>query len=169
LGRVCAVQSQSTTPVARPARIPSGARYAGSIWEAADTANEPTNSTPAPHSQASPTALSLTPRFGTCQAVFHAYWRALTRPSPVHRRPAKPSTDAALRLASAVRMASVMSSAVWELWSSWRFSMTSWPRSFDEEAEKNPSTAMPTSRRGRRERKADRVMAEAMLPPWSSL
>ena len=30
------------------------------------------------------------------------------------------------------------------------------------------STAMPTRRRGRSDKKADRVMAEAISPPWSS-
>jgi hypothetical protein len=101
--------------------------------------------------------------------VFHAYCRALTSPRPVHRRPARPTTEAAFRLLSAVAMASVISSAVWDAWSRERSSITWLARSLEDEAEKKPSTAMPTRRSGSSDRKAESVIAEASSPPWSSL
>jgi hypothetical protein len=149
--------------------MPIGPRYQGSRPAAADTANEPAKSTAAPDSQASPTALSFNPRPGTCQAVFQTYWRAFTTPSPVHSRPTRPRTEAARRLSSAVRMASPMRSAVFDDSLRRRLEMTSPARSVDDAAEKNPRTAIPTRSRGRSDRNAERVMADAISPPWSSL
>jgi len=101
--------------------------------------------------------------------VFQAYWRARTSPSPVHRRPARPTTDAALRLLSAVCMASVMSRAVSDDWASPSRSTASLARSFEAAAEKKPNTAMPSTSRGSSDRKPDSVMARASSRPWSSL
>ena len=77
--------------------------------------------------------------------------------------------DAALRLLSAVRMASVTRLALSDEASRPSRPMVSTARSFDEAAEKKPNTAIPTRSNGRSDRKAERVMAEASSPPWSSL